>query len=336
MKNFFKTVILLLITTVVLKSCESNETVEDITSDELAITSDLGDKIIATASSLNDYNFFVNNATESNCDILSLTRGYFNNPEGDFYFISLTNIESLDMWLTAYENVKIDAFNSIGVEFSDEDFFISYVTNPSSNFSLEKRESILNYFENCEFNSGDTTDTGLPFTDISSNCSTSNNASINIFLYNEDGTAINSFNSLDSVVASLDIYNTQNNTNYSLENVSVSYLLYFNNNSEVTLNRTKDLLNYFENCMFSRDVSDDDCLNFVYPLEVNRFNLQLEEVITTTIENDEDLITTFNTDVGELGFVFPINLLGQDGTVLTIETNEALEIALDSAATYCE
>jgi hypothetical protein len=335
MKNFFKTSIFLLLAATIFQSCSSDESHEEIISDEQKITTELTEKIITTATSLNDYNFFVNNVTKSNCDILSITRGYFNNPEGDFHFIDLTNIESLDMWLTAYENAKIDAFNSLGIEFSDEDFFLSYVTDFSVNFRLEKRESILNYFENCEFNSGDTTDNRLPVSDISSNCSNSNNASINIFLYNEDGTAIYSFNSLDSVEDSLASYNFLNNTNYGLENVSVSSLLYFNGVNEVTLNKTEDLINYFENCMFSRDTSEDDCLNFVYPIEVNRFNLQLEEVITSTIENDEDLITTFNTDTGELGFVYPISLLGQNGSIVVIESNETLKNTLDNSSTYC-
>jgi hypothetical protein len=335
MRNFFKITAFLFLIVMFFLSCTSEEEIENIVSEEQKITTELTQKIITTATSLNDYNFFVSNATKSSCDILSITSGYFNNPEGSYSSFVFNDTESLDMWLTQYNDAKLQAFNSTGIEFSDEDFFISYIGNPSGIFSLEKRESMLNYFENCEFNFGNTTDYGLPFSDVSSNCNNNDNALINIFLYNEDGTSIYSFNSLDSVVDSLASYNFQNNTNYGLENVLVSSILYFNGTSEVNLLKTEDLLNYFENCMFSRDATDDDCLNFVYPITVNRFSLQLEEVITTAIENDEDLASAFGTDVGELNIIFPINLLGANGTVLTIENNEALEDALDNSSTYC-
>jgi len=68
---------------------------------------------------------------------------------------------------------------------------------------------------------------------------------------------------------------------------------------------------------------------------INRFSLELEEVITTTIESDEALAETFNIDVGELGFVFPISLLVGNGDVVIIENNEELENALDNASNYC-
>jgi hypothetical protein len=85
--------------------------------------------------------------------------------------------------------------------------------------------------------------------------------------------------------------------------------------------------------MLSRDASEDDCLNFVFPLQVNRANQQINEVVT--LENDEALATIFGTSADELSFAFPINLLGADGIVLTIESNDALKNALDTSTSYC-
>ncbi len=333
MKNFFKTATLLLVATFVLQSCTSNETDEDIVSDEQIITTDLADKIITTATSLNDYNFFVSNASKTNCGLLSITSGYFNTPEGDHFPFTFSNTESLEMWLTQYNDAKLQAFNATGVEFSDEDFFITYISRPTGFSGLEKRESMLDYFENCDYGFGDTPDYGLPFTDISSNCDS--NAEIHYWITGDDGTFEASFetSSLNSAEDTLDSYNLQNNTNYTLENVKVGSLKYITPNQEtLRLSTIKELTNYFENCMLSRDASEDDCLNFVYPLQVNRTNQQMNEIIT--LENDDDLATTFGTNPSELAFVFPINLLGANGTAITIDTNEALETALDSAATY--
>ena len=330
MRKIFKTTILLLLTTVILKSCTSEESHENIVSDELAITTELADKIITTATSLNDYNFFVNNASKTDCNFLTVTSGYFNTPEGDYFSFTLSDTESFDMWLTQYNDAKLQAFNTTGVEFSDEDFFITYISNPTGFSGLEKRESMLQYFENCNYGFGDSTDYGLPFNDISSNCDS--NAEIHYWITGDDGTFKNI--ALNSVEDALDSYNLQNNTNHTLENVKVGSLKYITPNQETLwLTTTKELTNYFENCMLSRDTSEDDCLNFVYPLQINRTNQQSEEVIM--INNDEDLATTINTNVNELSFVFPINLLGANGTLLTIESNDALEDALNNSSDYC-
>ncbi len=331
MKNFFKTATLLLVATFVLQSCTSNETDEDIVSDEQIITTDLTDKIITTATSLNDYNFFVSNAAKTNCGLLTITSGYFNNPEGDYFSFYFSGTESLEMWLTQYNDAKLEAFNATGIEFSDEDFFISYISNPTGFSWIEKRESMLDYFENCTYGQGDTYDFGLPFTDISSNCDS--NTEIIYWITGDNGTfEASSLNSAEDALAS---YNLQNNTNYTLENVKVGSLKYITPNQETLwLVTTKDLTNYFENCMLSRDSSEDDCLNFVYPLQVNRTNQQMNEIVT--LENDEDLATTFGTNPSELAFAFPINLLGANGTTVTIDTNEELENALDNSATYCQ
>lgn len=338
MKNFIKTSTLLALTFVLFQSCESEETHEDIISDEQSITTNLSEKIIATTTTLNDYNFFVTNAAKTECELLTNTNGFFNNPEGDYFSFTLSGIESLDMWLTQYNAAKLEAFNATGVEFSDEDFFISFIGNSSGIFGLHLRESMLNYFENCnEFDDFSSINFGLPFTDISSNCDSNDQITFYVLDNNVLGSSDN-FETigLNSVEDSLASFNLENSTNYELEDLNVGFVKYITpNNEELFLTAIKDLTNYFKDCKFSRDPSDNDCLNFVYPIEINRFNLELEEVITTTLENDEDLIETFSIDVGELGFVFPISLIGLNGSVLEIDTNAALENALDNSVEYC-
>ena len=335
MKNFFKTTIFLLLTSMIIQSCTSKECDEEIISDEQKITTELTEKIINTATFVNDYNFFINNA-DSGCAFLA-TYASFNNTEGDFFSFNFGLTESLDMWISQYNDAKLRAFNTTGVAFTDEDFFLR---NLGDIFFINTREQYLEYFTDCSIDISANSDYFLPFSDINLNCESDAELSFRIvendIVIGSIGNVDLSTNNLTYVEDLLTNYNTQNNTDYGLENVSLSFLRYTApNNQEVALYESKYLLNYFENCMLSRDGSINDCLNFVYPLQINRFNLQLEEVITTTIENNEDLITTFNTNVGELGFVFPISLLGANGDILTIETNEALESALDNSSMYC-
>jgi len=330
MNNIFKTSILAFLITITFQSCTSDD---DVNSNEQIITTDLADKIITIANSANDYNFFVNNAANSSCSFIKYTWGYFNNPEGDYYEFTLGPIESLDVWFTKYENAKTDAFNATGIEFSNEDFFIKQLNNPSGFAGISERESILEYFESCSFTWTETTVYSVPFSDISINCDS--NASIYFWLFDDNGTTVDSFdgiglNSLDGLLTN---YNLDNNTNYSTDNIRIGSVNYTPNNEELRLSDQDDLINYFENCMLSRDGSNNDCLNFVYPLQVNRSNQQIDEVIT--LNNDEDLASTFTTNTDKLTFVFPINLLGTNGTIVTITSNETLENAFDNSADYC-
>ncbi|WP_405605708.1 hypothetical protein [Polaribacter sp. Asnod1-A03] len=344
MKFIFKTSVFLLLTAIFFQSCTDEQEVED-TEDTQTISIELTEKIITTATSLNDYNFFVTNAAKTNCNLLSITSGYFNNPEGDYYSFVFTNTdvftntETLDMWLTRYNNAKQEAFNATGVTFSDEDFFISYISNPTGFSGLSKRESMLDYFENCEFGFGDTTEYGLAFSDIPDNCNI-NTGNITVFIY--DDISIPSASVYDFTTTSLFLvedllanYNLQNNTNYGLENLKIYGFQYATpNGEELSLYTTKDLKNYFENCMLSRDASENDCLNFSYPLEIKRINLQLDE--TVTIENNEDLLAAFTTQGDELEFMYPINLIDLDGNMIEINTNNALDAILDDSYNYCQ
>ncbi len=333
MKNFLKTVILLFLTTVVLKSCESNETVEDIISDEQSITTDLADKIIATATTI------IRDIDLINFGCNATLIGYFRDYQGEQISFTI----DLENWDNGYPELKQNIFLEHGFEFTDDDFFLTAVDislgGQWPTEILYEREQWINYFEDCSYD-GTITNTSIVekvyISEINYNCSGS-------VTYLADGNIVIPdviTSSLSSGIGYLEdllgLFNLNNNTNYTIEDVYIEQLTYVSLTGHYNSTYSReDMLNYFEDCVLNRE-PNTNCLNFVYPLKVNRFNLQLEEVITTTIENDEDLTTTFNTDIGELEFVFPINLLGQNGTVVTIDTNDALEIALDSAATYCE
>jgi len=331
MKNFIKTSAFLFLTAIMFQACTSDESEEEITSSEQAISTDLAQKIITTTDYINDYNFLVSKSAESSCEFPSM-RCYFSNTEGDYYIFN-TYAESLDEWLSTYNEVKLQAFNIAGVAFSNEDFFIDQMDLETGFFGMSTREEFKEYFESCyDGGFGVTVQYGVPFSEEYLNC---NSSEMSLALSGESINAT-SVQDLPAIQEFLQGINASNNTDYNLEDITVFGIFYENiyGDNEYII-ETENLINYFDNCLISRDVNNNDCLNFVYPLEINRFSLELEEVITTTIENDETLAETFNIDIGELGFVFPIKLLGGNGSVVTIESKEELESALDNSNNYC-
>jgi hypothetical protein len=331
MKNFIKTPIFLFLIAIIFQACTSDESEEKTTSSEQAISTDLAQKIITTTNYLNDYNFLVTNAAESNCEFPSM-RCYFSNAQGNYYLFN-TYAESLDDWLSVYNEVKSEAQISTGIVFANEDFFIDQMDLETGFFGMSTREEFIEYFESCyDGGFGATVEYGLSFSEEYLNC---NNSEMNLVLSGESIRATGT-QDLSAIQEFLLGINANNNTNYNLEDITVSSILYENiYNQEEYIFETEKLLNYFDDCLFNRNISSNDCLNFIYPLDINRFSLELEEVITTTVENDETLAETFGIDIGELGFVFPIKLLGGNGSIVTIESNEELESALDNSINYC-
>lgn len=333
MKNFIKALTFLFLMAIMFQACTSDESEEEITSSEQAISTDLVQKIITITDYINDYNFLVSKAAESSCEFPSM-RCYFSNTQGDYYIFN-TYAESLDEWLSTYNEVKLQAFNTAGVAFSNEDFFIDQMDLETGFFGMSTREEFMEYFESCYYGGfGVTVQYGVPFSEEYLNCIDSE------MVLTLSGESINITGSqgqgLPAIQEFLQGVNANNNTNYNLEDITVFGVFYediYGDNENII--ETEKLINYFDNCLISRDVTNNDCLNFVYPLEINRFNLELEEVITITIENDETLAETFDIDIGELGFVFPIELLGGNGSVVTIESKEELENALDNSSNYC-
>ncbi|MCB4798943.1 hypothetical protein [Neotamlana laminarinivorans] len=331
MKNFIKTPILLLLTIISFQACTSEENIEETTSSELAISQDLAAKIIETANYKNDYNFLVYESANSSCEFPSM-RCYFSNPEGD-YFVFNTYEESLEDWLTTYNQIKTEILSSTGIAFTNEDFFIDQMDLNTGFLGMSTREEFIEYFESCNDGGiGTTVEYGVPFLEAYLNCDNTEK----ILALSGESLTVTDTQDLPAIQEFLQGINANNNTNYSLEDITL-FSIYYKNiyDSDENINETDKLLNYFDDCLFNRDTTNTDCLNFVYPLELNRFNLQLEEVVTTTIETDEALAEAFGIDVGELGFVYPIELLGGNGSVITIENNEALENALNNPANYC-
>ena len=326
MKNSIKTLFVLTLSSLLFQSCESDDTPIDSVADEQKISVSLAEKVLATSDHTNDYDFFVTNANSSGCDLLS-TLCYFNNPQGDYYQFIIME-DSFNNWLSEYNAAKLEAFNTTGVEFTNEDFVLDQMDLETGFFGMATREDFSYYFENCNKFPGSTIEFGVPFSDINSNC---NNAEI-VLALNGESITITDITDVAPVEAFLNTIN-DNNVSYTMDDIMVSTIIYeAPNGEEVFLSEKEDIVNYFDDCLFNRSTNNDVCLNFVYPIDITRFS---SNEVNITLENNANLIETFSIDEGELSFVFPISLLGQDGTILEIATNTALEEALDNSANYC-
>lgn len=345
MKNIFKITILSLLTALFLQSCTSEECHDDIVSNKDEITTALADKIITTATSVNDYNFYYKNA---NLDCTYSISASFINPEGNYFGTAWLSVGLTALPQTTIEEEKQRAFDETGIHFTYDDFFIHSINTFNNDINYPEygiyREEYLDFFENCNYGGQNNPfeDYSIPLSDVNFNCNTSvvytvgSDLSSYLFSTSVNNTLIYTplNDGLIAVENQLIIFNNFHNTLYTLDDVRVAQIQYTSPAGIVwpILNK-KRMLSYFDDCSFERDINDNDCLNFVYPLQINRANQQIDEIIT--LENDEDLVATFSTIPNDLNFIFPINLLGADGNLLVIETNEALENALNDSSNYC-
>lgn len=81
-----------------------------------------------------------------------------------------------------------------------------------------------------------------------------------------------------------------------------------------------------------------ECIDFVYPIDLFSFNINLEITNTITVENDTEL-KLFFTGLGDndvVGIGFPITLKKYDSTKITINSNGELVTALEAAKNSCD
>jgi hypothetical protein len=309
MKNFFKTTLLFLLIPLFFQECISNETSKDINLKEQKLTIQLSKKLITHVNFTRDIDLINYTCTETNTGLSF----YFQNPQGDFYSAKLSILD----WEINYPKVKELAYQKIGVRFIDDDFFINYLVYGSEN-RLYKRNNIIDYFENCrldmdlfgsDYSFNDSYFEGVFISEINFNCNVVDGIS-GIFKVDDyllfpiaTDTRIQKLN-IGILENQLAVFNQKNNTSYIFEDIKIIGLIHpgtsnldaieAKNRCPDVLFRKEQILNYFNNCSFERDINIDNYLNFVYPIQINRSS-QLGKV-TNTIQNNQDLITIHKTN----------------------------------------
>lgn len=107
---------------------------------------------------------------------------------------------------------------------------------------------------------------------------------------------------------------------------------------EITINSMDDLRIMAQECKEGGDDDDIECIDFVYPLTLFTFNINLEQTGNITVESDRDLRLFFDGLEGEdlVSFNFPIKLQLYDGSTMAVETNEELAMAINNAKDACD
>lgn len=108
--------------------------------------------------------------------------------------------------------------------------------------------------------------------------------------------------------------------------------------TEIVINSKEELREIAKDCIEGGDDDDIECIDFVYPLTLFTFDVNLEKSGSVTVENDMQLRRFFaNLEGDELvSFDFPVTLELYDGTKVTVETNAELAMTLESAKEQCD
>jgi hypothetical protein len=108
--------------------------------------------------------------------------------------------------------------------------------------------------------------------------------------------------------------------------------------SEITINGLEDLRELAAECKEGGDDDDIECIDFVYPMTMFTFNVNLEQTNTVEVSSDRELRLFFK-DLDEdslVSFDFPVTLKLHDETTIVVESNQELAIAIENAKDDCD
>lgn len=108
--------------------------------------------------------------------------------------------------------------------------------------------------------------------------------------------------------------------------------------TEITINGLQDLRALAAECKEGGDDDDIECIDFVYPMTLFTFNVNLEQTGTVQVESDRELRLFFKEldEDNLVSFDFPISLKLYDDTTITVESNEELARAIENAKDNCD
>ncbi|SEB93588.1 hypothetical protein SAMN05192540_1931 [Maribacter dokdonensis] len=108
--------------------------------------------------------------------------------------------------------------------------------------------------------------------------------------------------------------------------------------TEITINGLEDLRDLAADCKEGGDDDDIECIDFVYPMTMFTFNVNLEQTNTVEVSSDRELRLFFKdlNDDSLVSFDFPVTLKLYDETTIVVESNQELAIAIENAKDDCD
>lgn len=109
-----------------------------------------------------------------------------------------------------------------------------------------------------------------------------------------------------------------------------------NDYSEITIQSEEQLESIIEEC--NEDEEDTICIDLEYPVSLAIYDSMNEILKTKTFHNDRPLYHFFDklNENEFVNFIFPIVLVDSEGTEITIENNDDLEVHLQAAQNNCK
>jgi hypothetical protein len=143
-------------------------------------------------------------------------------------------------------------------------------------------------------------------------------------------------NSANDYGAILELLNQSND-----ETVAITYpiTIILSDYTEVSIENQAQLLSQIANCTGPNQPDIDiECIDFQYPFSIAVYDTNFEVIETVNVTHDEVLYYFLETlSDGILASInYPINLIQADGTILSVNTNEALEAAIAAAENTCD
>jgi hypothetical protein len=113
--------------------------------------------------------------------------------------------------------------------------------------------------------------------------------------------------------------------------------LVYPNYQELNVTTQQQLNNIFSQYGDDSSCHEIDCIDFDYPISINKYNTNNQVASTVTIQSNSQLYNLVynleNTDV--VGMVYPISLKKSNGQHIAISNNNQLEDAIDAAVDEC-
>jgi len=108
--------------------------------------------------------------------------------------------------------------------------------------------------------------------------------------------------------------------------------------SEIAINSIADLRELAEQCVEGGDDDDIECIDVIYPVTLFTFDPNFEQTGSVEVTSDKELRRFFagldETDI--ISIEFPVMFEMYDGTKITVNNNQELANAIESAKEVCD
>lgn len=108
--------------------------------------------------------------------------------------------------------------------------------------------------------------------------------------------------------------------------------------TEITINGVEDLREWADECKEGGDDDDIECIDFLYPITLFTFDVNLEGTGSVTVNDDKEMRRFFAglDDNDLISIEFPVALKLYDGSEIRVNSNAEMAAAIEGAKEACD